>query len=235
MEDAAILAAVAVRLGQDRHLPIGAASLRCDGGVLTFEGEVPSLGTKRRLLARAASAPGLLGIVDRLRVRPARRLGDGEIIRRLGQALLAEKALREYTIRVGWEGRLPVAVRVSQADRDEISALVRTGVVLLAGSVRRHFDKCVAGALAWSNQGTREVVNRISVRQMDEGLDDAIATAIRHGLSNELATEAARLRVKVRRGVVWLSGSCGGGDRCHLAEEIAWRVFGVERVINRIG
>lgn len=48
-------------------------------GIATFAGEVPNAATKRLALRRAGRVPAVTRVVDRLRVRPAERLGDGAL------------------------------------------------------------------------------------------------------------------------------------------------------------
>ncbi|MEW5881906.1 MAG: BON domain-containing protein, partial [Pseudomonadota bacterium] len=56
---------------------------------VVLEGEVADLAAKKLALELAASVPGVRGVVDRLHVKPAERLGDGAIRAALCEALLA--------------------------------------------------------------------------------------------------------------------------------------------------
>lgn len=68
-------------------------------GLLTLEGEVPAIAAKKLPLERAGVPPEATGILDRLRIRPAQRMGDGEIRDPLRNAPLQEPASADFTIR----------------------------------------------------------------------------------------------------------------------------------------
>ena len=57
-------------------------------GVLTLEGEVEDVAAKKLGLELAIAVPGVSGIVDRLHVVPATRMGDGAILDAVRDALL---------------------------------------------------------------------------------------------------------------------------------------------------
>jgi hypothetical protein len=67
-------------------------------GTLTLEGEVGDIAAKKLALERAAALPEVTGIIDRLRVRPAQRMGDGQIRDLVRDALLQEPALAEFAV-----------------------------------------------------------------------------------------------------------------------------------------
>jgi osmotically-inducible protein OsmY len=48
-------------------------------GVMTVEGEVENVAAKKLALEHIAAVPGVTGILDRLRVSPAQKMGDGEV------------------------------------------------------------------------------------------------------------------------------------------------------------
>jgi len=57
-------------------------------GVLTLEGEVGHIAAEKLSLESAIAVQGVSGIVDRLRVTPATRMGDGAILDAVRDALL---------------------------------------------------------------------------------------------------------------------------------------------------
>ena len=59
-----------------------------DDGSVTVEAEVPSVSVKKLALERIGAVPGVDGIVDRLHVAPASKMGDGEIRAHLRNAFL---------------------------------------------------------------------------------------------------------------------------------------------------
>ena len=68
-------------------------------GTLTLEGEVGDVAAKKLALERAAALPEVSGIIDRLRVRPAQPMGDGQIRDLVRDALLQEPAFADFAIR----------------------------------------------------------------------------------------------------------------------------------------
>ncbi|MFN3566148.1 MAG: BON domain-containing protein, partial [Burkholderiaceae bacterium] len=56
---------------------------------VVLEGEVDDIAAKKLALELAAGVPGIRGVVDRLHVKPAERLGDGAIRDALCESLLA--------------------------------------------------------------------------------------------------------------------------------------------------
>lgn len=77
-----------------REFPI---ELSYAAGTLTLEGEVGDIAVKKLALERAAALPGVSGILDRLRVRPAQRMGDRQTRDLVRGAL--EPAFADFAIR----------------------------------------------------------------------------------------------------------------------------------------
>src|SRR5690606_1684394 len=68
-------------LEQEPKVNLHASQVRIEfaDGIATVSGEVETIAAKRIALERTAADPEVTGIVDRLRVQPAERMGDGEI------------------------------------------------------------------------------------------------------------------------------------------------------------
>ena len=90
------------RIGFDER-PIALTLLRGD---LVMEGEVADVSAKRRALRKAAEAIQGRFIIDRLHVRPAVAMEDGEIRDLARDALLDEPALSQCRIREWVKGDL---------------------------------------------------------------------------------------------------------------------------------
>ncbi len=131
------------RVGVARH-PI---ALSLADRVLTMEGELADLGAKKIALERAASVPGVEHIVDRLRVAPARAMGDAEIRDHVRDLIWEEPALqplaRAKPSAYGGEALRPDIVLGT------IGISVADGVVTLDGLVPSLAHKRLAGVLAW--------------------------------------------------------------------------------------
>ncbi|HYQ82251.1 MAG TPA: BON domain-containing protein, partial [Anaeromyxobacteraceae bacterium] len=153
----AALAAEA-RIGLARH-PL---ALAFEEGVLTMEGQLPCVAAKRLALERAAAVPGVRHVVDRLRVAPARHMGDAEIRDHVRDAFLGEPALEGCALRVR-RGHAVRSVREPPRAAGAVEVSVEQGAVTLDGEVPSLSHKRLAGVLAWWVPGSRDVVNGLEV------------------------------------------------------------------------
>ena len=99
-----------------QHHPI---HLTLSADDLIINGEVADIAVKKLALERAAAVADVRGIVDRLRVAPAERLGDGTIRDLVRDALVDEPAFRACSIRVSvgnrWTRSAPSMVRSARS------------------------------------------------------------------------------------------------------------------------
>jgi osmotically-inducible protein OsmY len=181
-------------------------------GTVTLEGEVENIAAKKMALERAASVRGVNGVVDRLRVRPSERLGDGAIRDLVQGTLMREPALQGYTIDVE----------------------VDDGVITLNGEVPSLSHKRIAGVLAWWTRGRRDVINGLEVVPPQQDNDAEVTDAVRLVLERDPFVAADRILVSTRNYVVNLDGSVANDIERNMAEHDAWYVFGVDNVINRL-
>jgi osmotically-inducible protein OsmY len=202
-------------------------------GTLTLEGEVGDVAAKKLALERAAALPEVTGIIDRLRVRPAQRMGDGEIRDLVRDALLQEPAFADFAIRRRLGERVET-VREPPEARGAIDLEVEDGVVTLNGQVPGLDDKRLAGVLAWWVPGSRDVINGIAVEPPEDDSDDAILEAVRLVLEKDPFVDASQIRVGVKNASVRLTGLVPTEAEREMAEFDAWYVFGVDKVDNRI-
>lgn len=214
-----------------REYPIAIAF---DGEALTLEGEAASVAAKKLALERAAALPAVTGIVDRLRVRPAQRMGDGEIRDLMRNALLQEPAISEIALYEIVKGERKTVRETPATVRGAIEIEVREGVITLNGSVSGLDEKRLAGVLAWWIPGTRDVVNGLAVEPDEEDSFDMIAEAVRLALEKDAWIEASQLRVGVRGRTVTLGGILPSEAQSDMAERDAWYIFGVDEVVNNI-
>lgn len=96
-------------------------------GVLTLEGEAEHVAAKKLSLELAIAVQGVTGIVDRLRVAPATRMGDGAILDAVRDALLQETALMNCTIRLIRKGQLETVREVTNEPHGSIRVSVNEG------------------------------------------------------------------------------------------------------------
>ena len=202
-------------------------------GTLTLEGEVGDVAAKKLALEGVAALPEVTGILDRLRVRPAQPMGDGQIRDLVRDALLQEPAFVDFGIRSRLGERVETVHEPPEA-RGAIELAVEDGVVALNGRVPGLDDKRLAGVLAWWVPGSRDVINGIAVEPPEEDSDAAILEAVRLVLEKDPFVNASQIRAGVRGSVVTLLGVVPSEAEREMAEFDAWYLFGVDKVDNRI-
>jgi len=215
------------------HPTDGPIRLAFVNGELTMEGEVDHIAGKKLALEAAARIPGVSIIVDRLHVRPATPMGDGEIRDKVRDALLEEIALAACTIRVWDKGEMQVVREVEDAV-GTIDVRVQDGVVTLDGDVAGPGQKCLAGVLAWWVPGSRDVINGIGVTPPEQDNEAAMTDAVLQVLEKDPFVNSESIRVHSRHSVVWLDGTVPREAELKLAEDDTWYVFGVDKVVNRL-
>ena len=201
--------------------------------VVTLEGEVASVARKRVALERTASVPGVVGILDRLHVRPAATMSDEEILHLVLDALVGEAAFQAIRVRGGtgaWHAPPPELMGF----RGEIDVEVIDGVVTLNGRLGGLDEKRLAGVLAWWVPGSRDVINGIAVEPPEDDSDAAIVEAVRLVLEKDRLLDAGQVRATAQDAVVTLRGYLREEHERHMAESDAWFVFGVDDVVNEI-
>jgi osmotically-inducible protein OsmY len=217
------------RIGFDER-PI---ALMLSNGDLVMEGELADVSAKRRALRKVAESIRGRFIVDRLHVRPAVAMEDGEIRDLVRDAFLGEPALSRCRVRVWVKGDLePVCDPLDGTGTLDIR--VEDGVVTLDGDVTGLGQKRLAGALAWWVPGSRDVINGLGVTPTEADSDFEIADAVRLVLEKDPFVNADQLRVGVRNAIVALDGVVPTEAERDMAEHDAWYIFGVEDVVNRI-
>ncbi len=199
---------------------------------LLLEGEMEHVAAKKIALELAAAVPGVNGIVDRLRVAPAQRMGDGAIRDHVRDTLLQEPALETCTIRVR-DGEKVTTYRESFREPvGIIEIVVEDGVVTLDGQVPSLSHKRLAGVLAWWVPGSRDVSNILEIVPPEDDNDDEITDAVRLVLEKDPFVNPDQIRVNTRNAIVTLEGLVTNQQIKDMAGFDAWYVFGVEQVIN---
>jgi osmotically-inducible protein OsmY len=198
-----------------------------------MEGEVDHIAGKKLALEAAAHVPGVAHIVDRLRVQPATPMGDGEIRDKVRDALLEETTLESCTIRVLDQGRLET-VREPADAVGTIDVRVEDSIVTLDGDVAGYGQKRLAGVLAWWVPGSRDVINGIGVTPPEQDSEAAMTDAVLQVLEKDPFVNSESIRVHTRRAAVTLDGTVPREAERKLAEDDAWYVFGVDKVVNRL-
>jgi osmotically-inducible protein OsmY len=203
-------------------------------GVLTLEGEVEHIAAKKLSLEWAIAVQGVTGIVDRLHVTPAMRMGDGAILDAVRDALLQETTLKNCSLHMIRKGQLETIRAVADEPHGSIRVSVNAGVVLLDDHVTGLMQKRLAGVLAWWVPGSRDVINGMEVVPEQPDSDEEMAKAVRIVLKKDPFVNEERIRVSVRKSVVMLEGDVPSMPQREMVEFDAWYVFGVDKVVNNL-
>jgi osmotically-inducible protein OsmY len=134
------------RLGPSFHLK--ALGIEPDGSLI-LDGEVPTIAAKKMALEKVAAIPGITGIVDRLHVEPATRMGDGEIRVHVRDSLIEEPAFERLEIRECVGGQFQLVRDIPEGARGTIDIEVQEGIVILNGTIPGLTSKRLAGVMAW--------------------------------------------------------------------------------------
>jgi osmotically-inducible protein OsmY len=201
-----------------------------------LEGEVGSVAAKKRALEIAGATPGVRGVVDRLHVAPSERKGDGAILDSLTTAFLNAAELKNCTLRVMKKGRSVTLHETSGEDPSgDVLAAVEDGVVTLDGWVLSLSHKRMAGVLAWWTPGCRDVVDGLEVSPPEQDNDDEVSDALSLVLElDPLIPHPDQIHIQTRNYVVTLEGMVPTETQRSRAEQDAWCLFAVDKVVNRL-
>lgn len=207
-----------------------------DDSVLILEGDVGSIAAKKRVLELAGATPSVRGVVDRMRVAPSEPRGDGAILDSLTALLLDARELKNCTLRVIRKGEtLTLQEAGGNAASGDLLVSVKDGVVTLDGWVISLSHKRMAGALAWWVPGCRDVVNALEVQPPEQDNDDEVSDALSLVLEMDpMIPHPEQIRILTRNYVVTLEGLVGSEAEKNRAEQDAWGLFAVDRVINHL-
>jgi osmotically-inducible protein OsmY len=203
-------------------------------GVAILEGEVGDIAAKKLALELAGSVAEVRGVIDRLRVAPAERRGDGAIRDSLVRFFLAEAEFRNCTVRSRHNGSDQRWREVNGDATGDIEIGVADGVITLEGHVISVPHRLFAGVLAWWTPGRRDVINALEVRPRCDEQDDEVADALRTALEADPMIDASQIQPHCRKWVVTLEGSVRSEEQKRRAETNAWYLSGVDRVINKL-
>ena len=203
-------------------------------GAVVLEGDVEDIAAKKLALELASSVSGVSSVVDRLRMMPSERKGDGTIRDLLCGFVLTQAELRNCGLRVRTNGRVET-LRDAPADAaGEIEIGVADGVITLQGTVISLSHKRIAGVLAWWTPGCRDVVNALAIVPGEEDNDDEVADALRLVLEMDPLVQADSIAAKADNYIVTLEGQVRTDVERRRAEFDAWALFAVDRVVNNL-
>src|SRR5512139_1874380 len=207
-----------------------------EDSVVVLEGDVGNIAAKKMALEIAGATPEVRGVVDRLHVAPAEPRGDGAILDALVASLQAARDLKNCTLRVIRKGETVTLqeIRDDNASGDMLVS-VENGVVTLDGWVISLSHKRMAGVLAWWVPGCRDVVDALEVSPPEQDNDDEVSDALSLVLEMDpMIPDPGQIRIHTDHRVVTLDGLVGTQTERDRAEQDAWCLFAVDKVINRL-
>ncbi|PKO72584.1 MAG: hypothetical protein CVU23_05500 [Betaproteobacteria bacterium HGW-Betaproteobacteria-17] len=207
-----------------------------DDSVLVMEGDVESIAAKKCALELAATVADVRGVIDRLHVAPSEHKGDGEILDALETALLDARDFKNCSLRVIKKSETVTVQEILDDNASgDILASVTDGVVTLDGWVISLSHKRLAGVLAWWVPGCRDVVDALEVLPPEQDTDDEISDALSLVLEiDPLIPRPEQISVHTRNYVVTLEGLVATQAEKDRAEQDAWCLFAVDKVINQL-
>ena len=203
-------------------------------GTVTLEGEVADVAAKQLALQLARAVQGVRSVVDRLRVAPGERRGDGAVRDSAARLLLQQPELRGCSLNVRTNERIEVLHRVADNPAGEILLSVTDGVVVLEGHVISQSHRRFAGAVAWWTPGRRDVINALEVRPAYEDRDDEVAEVMRLVLEADPELDADQIRTNCNGKIVFLEGTVPNDQQKRRAEQDAWSLAAIRGVVNRL-
>jgi osmotically-inducible protein OsmY len=218
------------RINIHRH-PIRIASA---DGTVTLEGEVADVAAKKLALELAGSVNGVRAVVDRLRVAPGERRGDGAVRDSLARMMLEAPELKGCSFNMKTNEKMVPLRRVEHDPAGDIEISVTDGVILLEGYVISQSHLRFAGAVAWWTPGRRDVINALEVVPAYEDRDDEVAEVMRLVLEADPEVDHDQISTNCTDKVVILEGSVPNEHQKRRAELDAWSLFAIRGVVNRL-
>ena len=203
-------------------------------GVAVLEGEVGDVAAKKLALELAASVPQVRAVVDRLRVAPGERRGDGAVRDSCARIFLEQAEFRNCTLRSHTNERTEVLREGNGDGIGDIEIAVRDGVITLEGHVISVPHRLFAGVLAWWTPGRRDVINALEVKPDYDERDEEVTEALRLVLEADPELDAAQIRPRCEHWSVTLEGNVPTEEQKRRAEMDAWYISGVDKVVNKL-
>ncbi len=207
-----------------------------DDSVLIMEGDVESIAAKKRALELAGAISDVRGVIDRLHVAPTEHKSDSEILGDFETALLDARDFKNCSLRVIRKGQtLTLREALDDDASGDILASVAAGVVTLDGWVISLSHKRLAGVLAWWVPGCRDVVDALEVLPPEQDTDDEVTDALSLVIEMDpLLPHPEQISIHTHDFVVTLEGLVSSETEKSRAEQDAWCLFAVDKVINQL-
>ncbi len=197
---------IGISLKHDQAVASHLIDVASDRGVVTLSGSVDNLLARRHAVRRVRSLKGVLGVIDRLQVRPV-EVTDKDLQQHVVAALKSDPATDEHNI----------------------IASVKVGVVRLQGSVPAYAERRLCWEAAAGVAGVRDVVDDMQIVYKTKRPDSQILADIQAEYRDNVWLDEGRIKVSVKDGRVKLHGIVETSEEQFQAEMDAF-VDGVTHV-----
>ena len=184
----------------DPFVSSGDVSVDTTAGIVTLRGTVRTLLSKGRAAWLAENTPGVVAVINDLKVAPSRLPLDREIRSAVTSALL----------------------RANTSAFSGIDVRVDTGVVFLSGTVSRGRLRDQATRVAEAVPGVVAVRNDLRATSAAAPPDAEICSAIREAFRRDAFLDPAAIQVEVRNGRVRFTGTAASPAERVEAVRAAW-------------
>ncbi|MFA5515611.1 MAG: BON domain-containing protein [Desulfuromonadales bacterium] len=202
-------------LTRDTRINLGESEISIveDNGQVTLRGAVPTVAAKRLAVRLAGSVPGVVAVVDDLRVTVRQTMGDKEIGKHVLDSLIQERNIDENQIEVITDP---------------------AGGVTLGGRVHSLIQKRLCEVLCWWVPGVTAVTNRIAIDPPEQDSDEELRDNLLVIMEKDILVNPSKFQVKVDGGQVLLLGRVDSSLEKDAAEKDCWYTPGVVDVENRL-
>lgn len=214
-KDEQIKKAVVDMLYWDSRIDASDINVEVTGGEVTLRGTVPSYAVKETALFDAWKVPGVKKVNNNSFVRfpsTAKTLSDSDIETNIAKQL-------------GWN---------DSTRNENIHVKVKKGEVMLEGHVDAYWKMFRAQQITSDVMGVVDIENKLTVVPTETVADQVIATSIMNAIDRIYAVSVDDVDVKVKDGIVTLSGKLATRVACDAALECAYNTFGVRNVKDRL-
>ncbi|MDJ0366713.1 BON domain-containing protein [Hymenobacter sp. H14-R3] len=225
LADADILTAVARLFAQPKGVGAARIATACREGIVELTGFTDSLLARQRAAELVKAIRGVRGVLNELCVRTP-HVPDGELRRRVQQALALAPAVRSYAV----------------------DCRACAGAVTVEGIVQSWAEVQLVLQVLFGVPGLRQVHNHLVVRGGALNNSDAeITTQIQAFLAWDIRVVSARVEVLTSDGIVYLTGAVGSaaehdqvvatayvaGARCVKASELHVAYWAQDPALSR--
>ncbi|MFW9962671.1 MAG: BON domain-containing protein [Candidatus Sifarchaeia archaeon] len=214
-KDEQIKKAVVDMLYWDSRVDASDIHVEVTDGVVTLRGTVPSYGVKEAALFDAWKVPGV------------KKVNNNSFVKFPSSAKILTDPQIETSIKKQLEWN-------DSTSNENIHVKVKKGEVTLEGHVDAYWKIFRAQQIASDVLGVIDIDNKLSVVPTEAITDQVIATDIVNAIDRSYAVNADNVDVKVKDGVVTLSGRLPTRAAHEAALECAYNTFGVKDVKDRL-